>query len=96
MAPLPTRRRRSNRQVAFGIYRFHNANHGSLAGYGDGDFIRLRDEKGQDWQGSAERHGDCVRFSFRDGKGRYATGVGDSYGVVLRDDKGNIWRGFVQ
>jgi hypothetical protein len=64
-----------------------------LTGYGDGDFIRLRDTRGNEWQGSADPQGDYVRLSFRNGLGQYATGIANAMGVMLKDNAGNVWRG---
>lgn len=65
-------------------------------GFGEGDYIRLRDEYGRVWRGSAERLTDnSVRFSFTDEDGRRITGMSDSHGIILRDDRGKTWRGFV-
>jgi hypothetical protein len=68
-----------------------------VAGYGHGDHIRLKDEYGNIWLGSAERGtGNCVVYSFRDGKGRTLTGVSENLVVTLRDEKGNTWKGIVE
>jgi hypothetical protein len=76
--------------------RFRVPGGGDVHGYGEGDYIRMRDEFGNVWIGSATRdHDNIIRFRFRDHNGHYATGVSDSYGVLLRDDKGQTWRGFV-
>lgn len=89
--------RRRSRHIGFGLYQFDSPKNGSLSGFGEGDFIRLRDEHGNEWRGAAEvQWDDSVRFRFRDTAGRWATGVGDSGGITLRDDRGNTWRGFVQ
>lgn len=66
-----------------------------LYGFGHGDHIRLRDEHGNVWRGSAERTDDAVRYTFRDPNGRTITGVSDSFGIILRDGKGKTWRGFI-
>jgi hypothetical protein len=67
-----------------------------LYGFGHGDHIRLRDEHGNVWRGSAERGtDDAVRYTFRDPNGRTISGVSDSFGIILRDDKGKTWRGFI-
>jgi hypothetical protein len=77
------------------MYRFEAGSRGKLFGHGDGDFIRLRDEHGNEWRGMAEYlNEDVVRYRFRDAHGNYATGITDREGIILRDDKGNIWRGF--
>jgi hypothetical protein len=68
-----------------------------VSGYGHGDHIRLKDEYGNIWLGSAERGtGNCVVYSFRDGKGRTLTGVSENLVVTLRDEKGNTWKGIVE
>lgn len=66
-----------------------------MHGFGDGDFIRLRDEFGNEWRGVAERQSDeTIRYRFRTSDGRYVTGISDDYGILLRDEQGNTWRGF--
>jgi hypothetical protein len=68
-----------------------------MFGYGEGDFVRLRDEYGNVWNGVAEPQGDNIfRYRFRDANGKSITGISDSLGIVLRDEKGNTWRGFVE
>jgi len=65
-------------------------------GYGHGDHIKLKDEYGNIWLGSAElADGNTVVYRFRDGKGRTLSGVSDSAVVILRDGSGNIWKGIV-
>jgi hypothetical protein len=67
-----------------------------VSGYGHGDHIKLKDEYGNVWQGTAERIADnSVIYRFRDGKGRSLSGVSDSMAVTLRDEKGKTWKGFV-
>jgi hypothetical protein len=62
----------------------------------DGEFVRLRDESGETWQGTVEAQTeDMVRYRFRDRKGRSLSGVSDGNGILLRDERGNTWRGFV-
>jgi hypothetical protein len=79
-----------------GYFRFRASDRTNVHGYGEGDYIRMRDEFGNVWVGSATRdNDDVVRYRFRDPKGKYITGVSDTYGVTLRDEKGNTWRGFV-
>jgi hypothetical protein len=79
-----------------GYLRFRAADRSTVHGFGEGDYIRMRDEFGNIWQGSATRdHDNIVRYRFRDHQGKYITGVSDSYGVTLRDEKGNTWRGFI-
>jgi hypothetical protein len=93
---LSPRMRRRRNHLGFRTYRFENDQRSVLSGFGDGDFIRLRDDQGNEWQGSAQRNGDYIRLQFRDQRGRYATGFADTMGVTLKDDLGNVWRGFVQ
>jgi hypothetical protein len=89
-------RKRKRSLIRGGQYRLECGSGGILSGFGDGDFIRLRDEFGTEWHGSAEKQYDeSVRFRFRDSEGHYATGVGDNFGITLRDDRGRTWRGFV-
>ena len=68
----------------------------SMTGFGDGDFIRLRDEDGQVWQGTVDVSGDeSLRYRFRDEKGNDISGYSDDFGVLLRDGKGRTWRGYI-
>ena len=47
-----------------------------VAGYGHGDNIKLKDEYGNVWIGSAVRNPDnSIVYRFRDSKGRTLTGV---------------------
>jgi hypothetical protein len=88
------RRRRSASHC--GYYRFENAHRKSVFGFGDGDFVRLRDEYGNVWRGQAEVAEDqSVRFLFRDSDGNRISGISDHSGVVLRDERGNLWRGYI-
>ena len=89
-------RKRKRALIRGGMFRLECQGGGVLSGFGDGDFIRLRDEFGNEWAGAAERqYDDSIRFRFRDAKGNYATGVGDNFGITMRDDLGRTWRGFV-
>lgn len=92
------RRRRSYGGAPSGFYRFENARtRAGMFGYGEGEFVRLRDEYGNVWNGMADPQGDnIVRYRFRDATGKSITGISDSFGIVLRDEKGNTWRGFVE
>jgi hypothetical protein len=88
-------RSRYSRQAG-GFLRFRSADRQEIYGYGEGDYIRLRDEFGNVWIGSAiQEESNLVRYRFRDDNGRSISGVSDSYGVILRDDKGKTWKGFV-
>lgn len=65
-------------------------------GYGHGDHIKLKDEYGHVWHGSAVRNPDnSIVYRFRDGHGRTLTGTSDNVVVILRDEKGNTWKGFI-
>ena len=89
-------RRRRGVGVPGGFYRFETTMRRSIYGFGDGEFIRLRDEYGNVWRGLAERHDDdTIRYRFRDSEGRTVSGLSDSYGIILRDHAGNVWRGFL-
>jgi len=65
-----------------------------VTGFGEGDHIKLKDEYGNVWTGSAERYPDnSIVYRFRDSTGRRLSGVSDNVVVTLRDDKGNTWKG---
>ena len=67
-----------------------------VSGYGHGDYIKLKDEYGNIWLGSAETIADnSIVYRFRDGKGKTLTGISSGLVVTLRDEKGNTWRGAV-
>jgi hypothetical protein len=67
-----------------------------VSGYGHGDFIKLKDEYGNVWLGSAESVSDnSIVYRFRDGTGKTLTGISSGLVVTLRDEKGNTWRGAV-
>jgi len=90
------RRRRRRSGIRSGFYRFQNDQQRHIFGYGDGDYVRLRDEYGNVWQGQAEDLGDnTVRFMFRDPEGKRVSGISDENGVILRDEAGHSWRGFI-
>jgi len=90
------RRRRNRMGTPGGFFRFMDSHNNLMAGPSDGDFVRLRDDKGTEWHGTAERQADdTVRYRFRDSDGNHVSGISDGYGVILRDHKGNTWRGFV-
>ena len=91
-------KRQANRSVKSGFYQFENdKTHAPTYGFGEGEFVRLRDEFGTVWNGTAEKEDrDTVRFRFRDAKGNQISGISDSYGITLRDQKGNTWRGFME
>ena len=90
------RRRRQRHSVPSGFYRFQGAENQAVYGFGDADYIRLRDEFGNVWRGHAEKQSDSTtRFSFRDSSGNIINGISDHNGIVLRDEHGNTWRGFL-
>ncbi len=90
------KKQRKHSKMAGGFFSFEEEGTSTkLYGYGHGDHIRLRDEHGNVWRGSAERTDESVRYTFRDPNGRTITGVSDSFGIILRDDKGKTWRGFI-
>lgn len=90
------RRRNSRSGIPSGFYRLEGAGRKPVFGFGEGDYIRLRDEFGNVWRGTAEQQGDdTIRYRFRDSNGKVISGIADGYGIVLRDEKGNSWRGFV-
>lgn len=90
------RRHRRRTSTPAGFYQFESQSRRYMCGYGDGDFVQLRDEFGNVWRGQAEATDEkTFRFIFRDGDGNRISGVSDSYGVTLRDENGNTWRGFV-
>ena len=67
-----------------------------VSGYGHGDYIKLKDEYGNIWLGSAETNADnSILYRFRDGTGKTLTGISSGLVVTLRDEKGNTWRGAV-
>jgi len=67
-----------------------------VSGYGHGDFIKLKDEYGNVWLGSAEIVADnSIVYRFRNGTGQTLTGISSGLVVTLRDEKGNTWRGAV-
>jgi hypothetical protein len=67
-----------------------------VQGYGHGDHIKLLDEYGNVWRGSAVRNADnTVVYRFRDAKGRSLSGVSEGSTITLRDERGTTWKGFV-
>ncbi len=90
------RRKRSRTSAPSGFYHFESAGKGSVCGFGFGEYLRLRDENGNVWQGQAEPQGDnTVRYRFRDSNGNMLSGISDGGGIVLRDENGNTWRGLI-
>ena len=67
-----------------------------VSGYGYGDHIKLKDECGNEWLGSASRSDDnSVMYRFRNGSGSTLSGVSDGVVLTLRDEHGSTWKGFV-
>ena len=70
---------------------------GWLRGYGDDTFVRLKDDHGNVWTGTAERGADnLVYYHLRDSRGRPISGVATNYTRVFRDDRNTTWKGFVE
>ena len=65
------KKQRTHTKMAGGFFSFEEEGTSTkLYGFGHGDHIRLRDELGNVWRGSAERTDDSVRYTFRDPNGR--------------------------
>ena len=65
-------------------------------GHGHGDHIKLKDEYGNIWRGSATRNPDnSIEYRFRDGRGNSLSGVSSNSVITLRDGHGHTWKGFV-
>ncbi len=89
-------RRRTRSRFPSGYYRFENHLRRSVSGYGEGDFVRLRDEYGNLWHGQAQIQDDnSLRLVFRAPNGGLVSGISDGYGIVLRDEAGSTWRGYI-
>ena len=91
------KRKKTHSKIPGGFFSFEEESSTTrLYGFGHGDHLRLRDEFGNIWRGSAETNADeSIRYTFRDPNGHTITGVTDSSGIVLRDGKGKTWRGFI-
>jgi len=91
-------RRHTKRTTLPGGY-FHLENEKTktrVQGYGHGDHIKLKDEYGNVWRGSAEKRDDEeVYYCFRASDGRVLTGISTNFVVTLRDDQGETWKGFI-
>jgi len=67
-----------------------------VTGYGHGDHIKLKDDFGNIWIGSAERGSDnSITYRFRDANGHSLSGISEGMSVTLRDERGRTWKGFV-
>lgn len=91
------RRRQRLSQGPSGFFHFTNSQHrSSISGFGEGNYVRLKDEYGRVWRGTAEVLEDhTVFYRFRSDAGKVISGVSDGYGILLRDERGQIWRGYV-
>lgn len=90
------KKRAHSNGVRSGYYRLEGHGKKKIFGWGDGDFLRLRDENGKVWSGTAEAWDqDTVRYRFRDEDGNSVSGISTGSGIVLQDDKGRTWRGLV-
>lgn len=91
--------RKKSRHSALPGGHFHLENEKSklrVHGFGYGDAIRLKDEYGNVWRGTAEkRDEDGVYYHFRDQNGRSITGLSNNFVVTLRDEHGDTWKGFI-
>ncbi len=93
---MPTKRRHQTTLPGGFFHLEEEKTRTRVTGYGHGDHIKLKDEYGNVWQGTAERIADnSVVYRFRDGHGRSLSGVSDNVSVTLRDEKGKTWKGFV-
>jgi hypothetical protein len=93
---MPTKRRHQTTLPGGFFHLEEEKTRTRVTGYGHGDHIKLKDEYGNVWQGTAERLSDSsVVYRFRDGHGRSLSGVSDNVSVTLRDEKGKTWKGFV-
>lgn len=89
------RRRRGHGRIPSGFYRFETRGR-TLHGFGEGEYVQVRDEFGNTWRGTAERQADdSIHFRFRGPDGKSISGISDSFGIALRDERGNVWRGFL-
>lgn len=91
------RKQRKRTQVPEGFFNLEDEKTKTrVSGYGHGDHIKLTDEYGNVWSGSATRNADnSICYQFRDAKGRIVSGASENMVITLRDVKGNIWKGFV-
>lgn len=88
-------RTRSSRSVG-GFFHVQSPQGKSISGFGDTSYVRLKDEDGNLWRGSAEILDDrSVHYRFRNGQGKVISGLSDGYGILLRDERGKVWRGYV-
>ena len=89
-------KQRRNRQPGGFFHLQEEKTKTRVSGYGHGDYIKLKDEYGNIWLGSAETTADnSIVYRFRDRTGKTLTGILSGLVVTLRDEKGNTWRGAV-
>lgn len=95
--PVIYKRARVHSRAPGGFFRFEEERtKARVYGFGYGEYIRLRDEYGQTWRGTAEKNFDgSFHYTFRSTHGKVISGLADDFGIVLRDEKGRTWRGFV-
>lgn len=91
------RKKSRNSSLPGGYFHLENEKSKTrVHGYGHGDHIKLKDEYGNIWRGTAEkRDDDGVYYHFRASDGRVLTGVSNSFVVTLRDAQGETWTGFI-
>lgn len=91
------KRNRVHSRIAGGFFSLEQERtKARVHGFGYGEYIRLRDDCGQTWRGTAEEAADgTMRFTFRGNQGKVISGIHDGYGIILRDEKGRSWRGFI-
>ncbi len=83
------RRRIRQAKVPSGYLHFSNLQHRIISGFGEGSDVRLRDENGDTWRGTAEVRDDrSVFYRFRNDNGKVISGASDGYGILLRDERG--------
>jgi hypothetical protein len=89
-------RSRRSLSLSNGCYRFENVSgKGQLTGFILDGMVRLRDEYGVEWSGTAELQGGGVTsYRLRSPRGSILSGMSDGQAILLRDDRGNAWRGF--
>jgi hypothetical protein len=88
------RQRAKNRQVG-GFFNLQDEKTKTrVSGFGHGDHIKLKDEYGNVWFGSAERNPDgSIVYRFRDEHGKSLSGISQGEIVTLRDENGGTWKG---
>lgn len=89
-------RRKRNKAIGGYFHLEDERTRTRVAGFGEGDHIKLKDEYGNIWFGSAERNpDDSIVYRFRDARGKSLSGVSHGNTVTLRDERGNTWKGFI-